>query len=54
MLRVLFGDAMSHALERRGSRRLLVGDCFTYVTIFGEGVEMLERGDVEEMSIDIG
>lgn len=53
VLCVLFGGATPYILRRRGSRWLLVGECFAYGMMFGEGTEMLERGEVKEMSFDI-
>lgn len=50
---VLFGGATPYILRRHGSRYLLVGECFAYGMMFGEGIEMLERGEVEETSFDI-
>lgn len=53
VLCVLFGGATPHILRRHGSSWLLVGECFVHGMMFGEGIEMLERGEVEEMSFDI-
>lgn len=53
VLCVLFGGATPYILRRQGSRWVLVGECFAYGLMFGEGIEMLERGEVEEMSFDI-
>lgn len=53
VLCVLFGGATPYILRRNGSSWLLVGECFAYGMMFGEGIEMLERGEVEEMSFDI-
>lgn len=50
---VLFGGATPYILRRHGSRYLLVGECFADGMMFGEGIELLERGEVEEMSFDI-
>lgn len=50
---VLFGGATPYILRRHGSRYLLVGECFAYGMMFGEGIELLERGEVEEMSFNI-
>ncbi|KAL2279732.1 hypothetical protein FJTKL_13124 [Diaporthe vaccinii] len=53
VLCVLFGGATPYILRRHGSSWLLVGECFVHGMMFGEGIEMLERGEVEEMSFDI-
>lgn len=53
VLCVLFGGATPYILRRHGSSWLLVGECFAYGMMFGEGIEMLERGEVEELSFDI-
>lgn len=53
VLCVLFGGATPYILRRRGSTWLLVGECFAYGMMFGEGIEMLERGEVQEISFDI-
>lgn len=53
VLCVLFGGATPYILRRHGSSWLLVGECFAYGMMHGEGIEMLKRGEVEEMSFDI-
>ena len=54
VLRVLFGGATLYILRRHGSSELLVGKCFAYGVMLVEQVcEMLERGEVREMSFDV-
>lgn len=53
VLCVLFGGATPYILRRHGSSWLLVGECYVHGMMFGEGIEMIERGEVEEMSFDI-
>lgn len=53
VLCVLFGGTTPYILRRRGSTWLLVGECFAHGMMYGEGIEMLERGEVQEMSFDI-
>lgn len=53
VLCVLFGGATPYILRRRGPRWLLVGECFACGMMFGEGIEMLQRGEAEEMAFDI-
>lgn len=53
VLCVLFGGATPYILRPSGAGWLLVGECFAYGMMFGEGIEMLERGEVRGTSFEI-